>query len=58
MDWLPYALLGFLRSIIKNPAKKAELCHILINIRDTITYMYPTGCDPVPPTPPPPPPTT
>jgi hypothetical protein len=39
-----HALLGVLQVVIKNPAKKAEFCAVLIQVRDTISEMYPDGC--------------
>jgi hypothetical protein len=41
--------LGILAIVIKNPAKQRELCEDLLHARDTITAMYPNGCNPTPP---------
>ncbi len=43
-NFLIHAFLGLLSIVTKNPEKKAQLCHVLIEIRDTITMMYPDGC--------------
>lgn len=36
--------LGVLTLVIKNPKLKKELCEDLIHARDTITALYPNGC--------------
>lgn len=38
-----HMMLGVLQVVIKNPQKKAELKHVLLQVRDTITEMYPEG---------------
>jgi hypothetical protein len=43
-DLIVHAMLGVLQMVIKNPVKKEQLCHVLIEIRDTITGIYPAGC--------------
>ena len=43
-DIVIHMMLGVLQLVIKNPQKKAQLCHVLIEIRDTISMMYPNGC--------------
>lgn len=39
-----HMMLGVLQVVIKNPDKKHSLCYLLIQVRDTITEMYPNGC--------------
>jgi hypothetical protein len=36
-----HMMLGVLTTVIKNPAKKAELKNILLQVRDTINEIYP-----------------
>ena len=43
-NFIAHALLGVLQVVIKNPEKKAAMCAVLIQIRDTITETYPNGC--------------
>lgn len=38
-----HMMLGVLTTVIKNPQKKAELKHILLQVRDTINGIYPEG---------------
>jgi hypothetical protein len=44
-DFVIHAFLGVLQVVIKNPVKKAQLCHILTEVVvPTIQGMYPDGC--------------
>ena len=40
-NFVIHAMLGVLQVVIKNPAKKAALREILLQVRDTISEMYP-----------------
>lgn len=44
-DMIIHAFLGVLQVVIKNPEKKAKLCHVLNEVVvPTIQGMYPEGC--------------
>lgn len=40
-NFIIMAALNFIRSVIKNPAKAAELKTVLLEIRDEINVIYP-----------------
>lgn len=40
-NFIIHAMLGVLQVVIKNPARVVELKSVLLQVRDTITEIYP-----------------